>query len=138
MARYLDIWNCLRIRIVMSVSKGLLGLKTIQLLRFRNNTWLISIRYIKMAYIKIVGACGKNILLPVSHMITSTEQFPRIFCWLFAKGKYSRGVKQETHHNSWTWNIVYEVFFYFTLVHHLSFPCFVIFSLWMNWLLSKS
>ena len=28
----------------------------------------------------IVGACGKNILLPVSHMISSTEDFNGFFC----------------------------------------------------------
>ena len=28
---------------------------------------------------RIVGVCGKNILLPVSHMISSTEEFEWIF-----------------------------------------------------------
>ena len=31
----------------------------------------------------IVGACGKNILLPVSHMISSTPEFQRIFLLAF-------------------------------------------------------
>ena len=35
----------------------------------------------------IVGACEKNILLPVSHMISSTEEFQRIFLLAFCKGK---------------------------------------------------
>ena len=35
----------------------------------------------------IVGACGKNILLPVSHMISSTEEFQRIFLLAFCKGQ---------------------------------------------------
>ena len=35
----------------------------------------------------IAGACGKNILLPVSHMILSTEEFQRIFLLAFCKGQ---------------------------------------------------
>ena len=35
----------------------------------------------------IVGACGKSILLPVSHMISSTEEFQRIFLLAFCKGQ---------------------------------------------------
>ena len=35
----------------------------------------------------IVGTCGKNILLPVSHMISSSKEFQRIFLLAFCKGQ---------------------------------------------------
>ena len=38
-------------------------------------------------YFSIVGACAKNILLPVSDMISSTDEFQWNFFFAFCKGQ---------------------------------------------------
>ena len=129
MARYLDSRNRWRIFMVMRVSKGLLRLKTTQLLPKQHPTYLhpISFKWLTGQQHKSLNGEKVEITVDFDHQCLNRNLITKyafrllepvektfyyrfhilfhlpknsngFFCWLFAKGKYSRRVKQGTYH----------------------------------------